>query len=84
MPDSKKQPYPQRWRVFWFGATLVVIAMIMSALTLRITDPEKLIPLALSTVLYAVIVGFIFKGLATVIWRRRKATGRLVGDDESR
>ena len=76
-----KEKYPQRWRVFWFGAALVVLAMIVSALTLRITDPEKLIPLALSTFLYAVIVGFIFKGIATVIWRRRKAAGSLTEDD---
>lgn len=73
MPDAKREKYPQRWRMFWFGGVLVVMLATASALTLRITDPEKLMPLALSTVFYGAIVGFIFQATATARWRRRKA-----------
>lgn len=73
MRDRQREQYPQRWRVFfWFGAALVAMVMIASALSLRITDPEKLIPLVLSTLLYGAVVGFVFTAVATALWRRRR------------
>lgn len=70
-----KEAYPQRWGAFWLGAGCIMATAVMSALVVGITDPEKLIPLMLSTVFYGVIVGFISKAVATRAWRKKRAEG---------